>query len=410
MDIKLNVIELMSPLHGKEKVKESLSKTYEFFNDNFDPVYIEYEDINEKWEPIKGALTVVWVMTGGTEEKFRTIYDFLPKPVILLAENINNSLAASLEILSYIREYKKDKAYLLCGDKSFVLDKVKRLSKIAETLAKIEASNIGSIGGPSEWLISSHINYTEVKKRWGINIVDISMDELYYTLKNVTDDYDGYFERALRKVEPDDSEIKKAHWVYVALKSLAEKYKLDALTLKCFDLLMKFKTTGCLALSRLSDEGIIAGCEGDLPSTFTMFFANLLTGEIPFMANPSSIDKNKNTIIFAHCTVPTRAVKNYVLRSHFESGIGVGIGGEFDKGPVTILKFGGEDLSKISFAEGRILDNPQSEFRCRTQIEVFLEKDVEDFVSSTLGNHQIIISGDYVDYIKDLIYFKNISV
>ncbi|MGB9976443.1 fucose isomerase [Thermovenabulum sp.] len=408
--MRLNVIQLMSPLHGEEKVKESLAKTYTLFNENFEVTYFDYGEINDEFANRSKDLTLVWIMTGGTEEKFKNIFDYLPRPVILLAEDINNSLAASLEIMSFVSEYKKEKAYLLYNDKDQVLNKIKRLSQITKTISKVALSNIGSIGGPSGWLISSAVDYEGVKRRWGLNIVDITMEEFYKTLESSQGDYDGYFDKALKRMEPEERDLVNSHRVYNALKSLTEKYRLNALTLKCFDLLMKYGITGCPALSRLTDEGIIAGCEGDLPSTFSMYISYLLTGEIPFMANPSSVDVKKNTIIFAHCTVPTKAVKNYILRSHFESGMGVGIRGEFEKGRVTILKFGGEDLSKVSFAKGKIVDNPESEFRCRTQIEVYLEKDVEDFLSGTLGNHQVIILGDHTESIKDLIAIKGLNV
>jgi len=401
---------MMSPLHGEEKVRMSLSSTYEFFNNHFKVNYLTYEDITPEWKPVEGELTVVWVMTGGVEGKFKRIYNWLPKPIVLLAEDINNSLAASLEIISFVNEAKKDKVYLLYGEKNSVLKKITILCKIVNLLNGLKESRIGSIGGPSEWLIASTIDYFEVKSFWGVDIVDIKLEELYDLLtNNKLEGYDGYFERAIKKIEPTEEDISKAHGIYAALKILVERYKLNALSLKCFDLLMKFNTTGCLALSRLTDEGIIAGCEGDLPSTFSMLLSYLLTGKIPFMANPSSINEEKNSIIFAHCTVPTKAVRNYILRSHFESGIGVGVQGEFEKGPITIIKVGGKNLSKIFFAAGEVIDNPRSEERCRTQIEVVLKDKIEYFTSNPLGNHQIIIPGDHTEILKELVSFKGLS-
>ena len=52
--------------------------------------------------------------------------------------------------------------------------------------------------------------------------------------------------------------------LYRAIKRIVEEEKLSALTLSCFKLIEQTGTTGCLALSLLNDDGIIAGCEGDL--------------------------------------------------------------------------------------------------------------------------------------------------
>lgn len=50
------------------------------------------------------------------------------------------------------------------------------------------------------------------------------------------------------------------------------------------------QTTGCLALSALLDEGIVAGCEGDLPAALTMSWMQAVTGQASFMANPQDLD------------------------------------------------------------------------------------------------------------------------
>ena len=53
---------------------------------------------------------VVAVLTGGTESKFVQLVEDglidLHKPVYLMVSGHSNSLAASLEILSYIRQHK----------------------------------------------------------------------------------------------------------------------------------------------------------------------------------------------------------------------------------------------------------------------------------------------------------------
>ena len=91
--------------------------------------------------------------------------------------------------------------------------------------------------------------------------------------------------------------------LYRAIKRIVEEEKLSALTLSCFKLIEQTGTTGCLALSLLNDDGIIAGCEGDLQSIFTQLAVKVLTGKASFMANPSMINARTNEIVLAHCTV-----------------------------------------------------------------------------------------------------------
>ena len=71
--------------------------------------------------------------------------------------------------------------------------------------------------------------------------------------------------------------------LYRAIKKVCEEEKLEALTLSCFKLIEQIDTTGCLALSLLNDDGIMAGCEGDLQSIFTLLAVKSLTGKDGFI-------------------------------------------------------------------------------------------------------------------------------
>ena len=66
----------------------------------------------------------------------------------------------------------------------------------------------------------------------------------------------------------------------------------------------------------------------------------------PWMANPAQLDADRNSLWLAHCTVPRTLVESYRLRSHFESGLGVGIQGSLATGPVTLLRTGGKQLKE----------------------------------------------------------------
>ena len=127
-----------------------------------------------------------------------------------------------------------------------------------------------------------------------------------------------------------------------------------------------------------------------------MLWAYMLLGQIPWMANPAQLNEASNTLWLAHCTVPRRLVQGYGLRSHFESGLGVGIQGTLPKGPVTLLRIGGTMMEKIWLAEGEILQAGDAEDLCRTQAEVRLTHGkVQDLLNAPLGNHLILVKGHH---------------
>jgi len=170
-------------------------------------------------------------------------------------------------------------------------------------------------------------------------------------------------------LEPTPGDLADVARVTSAMEALVAKYDLDAVSLRCFDLLVSRETTGCLALSALTDAGVMAGCEGDLVSTVGMLWANLLTGELPWMANPAELDVAANTLKLAHCTIARGMLERYRLRSHFESGMGVGIQGDLPLGPVTLIRIGGAEMEALWVAEGAVVGRGDAENLCRTQVD-----------------------------------------
>ena len=278
----------------------------------------------------------------------------------------------------------------------------------ADALVKaLSGCTIGLIGEASPWLIASGIDKEALCKRCGVSFREISIGTL-------ADKYLGYRElwknhtlSAGARAELDEvlcrfscslegdrttEDLSDAAIMYLALASICKEEHLDAVTVKCFDLLSSCKTTACLALALLNDNGIIAGCEGDIPSICTMLAIYKALGRPSFMANPASIDSDNLSIDFAHCTIPTVMVENCTLPSHFESGIGIGINGEVPLGNYTLCKLSGKTLDRSLICNGRLIKGEYLSNRCRTQVRFIFESKAEfdAFCKARVGNHIIL--------------------
>ena len=278
----------------------------------------------------------------------------------------------------------------------------------ADALVKaLGGCTIGLIGEASPWLIASGIDKEALSKRCGVSFREISIGTL-------ADKYLGYRElwknhtlSAGARAELDEvlcrfscslegdrttEDLSDAAIMYLALASICKEEHLDAVTVKCFDLLSSCKTTACLALALLNDNGIIAGCEGDIPSICTMLAIYKALGRPSFMANPASIDSDNLSIDFAHCTIPTAMVENCTLPSHFESGIGIGINGEVPLGNYTLCKLSGKTLERSLICNGRLVKGEYLSNRCRTQVRFIFESKAEfdAFCKARVGNHIIL--------------------
>jgi len=350
------------------------------------------------------------VATGGTEEVVLSLvqerWAVKPgEPVFLISHPANNSLPAALEVLARLhQDGAKGRVFYVTGpDDSAGLAKVARAADDISVLRALHETRVGLVGDPSAWLVASMPDAETVKRAWGPTVVPITMDELTTRLPHasaeaVKADVASLVSQASACQEPTDSELADVARVHQALRQLVDAYDLDAMTVRCFDLVLNLQTTGCFGLAELTDAGIIAGCEGDLVTTVGLIWTNLLLGETPWMANPAQLDEAANEMWLAHCTIPRGMVASYRLRSHFESGLGVGIQGDLPLMPVTLLRIGGAEMDKLWVAEGEIIAVGDAEDLCRTQAKVRLGRGhVSDLLRAPLGNHLVLIPGSHAD-------------
>ncbi|MDD5564501.1 MAG: hypothetical protein PHQ91_12390 [Thermoanaerobaculaceae bacterium] len=342
------------------------------------------------------AADALLIVTGGSEHLALAAAEQLPGPVFLLAHAGLNSLPAALEILACLRQHGRSGRIFLLDDGHD--PSLSHLARHLETRRRLQSVRLGRIGAPSDWLVASTPPAELVRSAWGPEVVDVPIAEVFAAMANADP---AAAERvranavagAEATFEPSPSDLEAAARVTVALDAVVRAHRLDACTVRCFDLVTAAGTTGCLALSRLQDEGIVAGCEGDVPATLTLLWLRLTTGGPGFMANPQAIDATAGTVWLAHCTVPRRLVARYALRSHFESSQGVAIAGEIPPGPVTVARIGGADLRGLFAADGEVTASGDDPARCRTQVLLRLDADLGELLTRPLGNHLVLAPG-----------------
>lgn len=392
----INLITFASLLHKQASVRSSHEIVLAELEKYFTVRFVDYQQMNSL---TPDDFSILFIATGGVERLVIQHFEQLPRPTILLADGMQNSLAAALEISSWLRT-RGMRSEILHGELTEIIKRLLVMYNNFKAQCKLNGSRIGVIGTPSSWLISSNVDYLLAKRRWGIEYTDIPLERVTEYFNSISDDEVGnacaeLAEKALACREASPEDMLKAMKIYKALKQIVEEEKLAALTLSCFKLIESTGTSGCLALSLLNDEGIIAGCEGDLQSIFTMLITKTLTGQAAFMANPSMINARTNEIILAHCTIGLKQTEQFILRSHFETDMSIGIQGLLPLGDVTIVKCGGECLDEYYLTTGRLTENTNYINMCRTQVRIKLDSPASYFLKNPLGNHHILVHGNY---------------
>ena len=348
-------------------------------------------------EYLADDFALLYVASGGSEAFFLEVFEQLKaRHCSILTSGESNSLAASMEILSFLRKHGGN-GEILHGDIEQIVRQIRLLRKLHLALGALKGRNLGCIGAPSDWLIASNFSPEAIKAKLGLGFVSIPMAELLAEIAKASYEPNEYTALFLEQ-DFDREEIEKALYVYGAFQRLVEKYQLCGFSVRCFDLLDTVHTTGCLGLSILNSLGVYGGCEGDVPALLSMAILGSITGEPLFLCNPSRFDTKEGYAIFAHCTIPVTMLKSFCLNTHFESGIGVAVQGQFEEGDCTIFKCEG-DLSRYHAQEGRIADVPFSDMLCRTQTKILLD-DFSYFLTRPINNHHIICRGRHEEEIR----------
>ena len=214
----------------------ALGEEFEYFGSDFTSYGTHESDL-------------IYIRTGGTEGLFRELG--LKGDIKLLTSGQSNSLAASMEILAYLRSHGQS-GEILHGDPNSIAQRIRSSSR-ADALTSpfvrklppvdLNGMRLGVIGAASDWLIASDVDYSLVKSRLNARLIDIPLSELLLRME----DFSG-----------DPRSFEGSIAIYDSLKSIVAAYSLDGLTLRCFDLLGTLHNTGCLALARLNAEGIPA--------------------------------------------------------------------------------------------------------------------------------------------------------
>ncbi len=399
--MNINLKPIYSFLHKKNKdlMNEDLLFIDEINN------FLMQEDLLIVENAKDALFNIILIGSGGTENLFLKQLKEDDEPIVILSTSRNNSLPACLEIKTYLENHNK-LCFLLAGDENHIANMIKHIASIISAYKSVKDNRLGLIGGASSWLIASPVEPKVIYTNFKQNIIKIKMSELEELIEQEEKEmldlkHINHSNELIAKAD-NQEDLEMALVIYNALKKLVKKYNLNGLTIRCFDIIKKYKNTACLALALLNEEGITAGCEGDIHSLVTMHIVNSLTNRSSFMANPSKFNYEDQSVMLAHCTVPLNMVTSFKLMTHFESGLGIGIKGELPEGRVTLCKIAPDyTLENTLCIPATIKENLNLANYCRTQILVALNEDgLLELLKASFGNHIIVAYGDvYQDFL-----------
>ena len=97
----INLITFASHLHKQSTIYSSHEVILTELEKYFSLHFVNYEDMNSL-KP--DDFSLVFIASGGVERIVIQHFEQLPRPTVMLADGMQNSLAAALEISSWLRD------------------------------------------------------------------------------------------------------------------------------------------------------------------------------------------------------------------------------------------------------------------------------------------------------------------
>ncbi len=146
-------------------------------------------------------------------------------------------------------------------------------------------------------------------QKYGINVESFDLSEVFFKISKKADGDAKVVEKCRRlEAYTDFSQVPEKNKLTLAklavvLDEYIEEYRLDALTLRCWNEMEEvLRICPCVLLSELNDRGIAASCEIDMCSALTMRAMRLASGEPTAVLDwNNNYGEDEDKVILFHC-------------------------------------------------------------------------------------------------------------
>ena len=312
-----------------------------------------------------------------------------------------------------------------------VIKSLNSIIKAIKAIKELRNSRIGLLGYHCPGMLDAGFHELELKNIIGPEIVYIDIAKLIDTFKKINTVSCKKFLNEINSKNfqiagPTNDDLTEAVRLYLALKQIVEFNSLSGIAVRCWPELKELDIVSpCLALSMLTDEGIVASCEGDVLGAVSMQILYYLSGQAPFFLDVLRLSIEERIIFGFHCgaaaTCLAENTSNVVLKTHFRGDKPAdqrnwkpGVTAEFPvkpgrvtfarldemKGIYRMATYGGEAQSTEMFTRGN-------------NVKVKMDGNVQEIINALVvegfGHHQVLAHGNIIKELTILCKFLGIK-
>jgi len=293
------------------------------------------------------------------------------------------------------------------GDLSCKPDALKTLSA-AETIRLMKASKILAVRddktGPNTTMMTIpviQIPFAEVNEAWAA----ADKDEARAIA-------DRWIKTAALVEGVNRAEIENSAAMYLAEKAVMNKHGANAITINCLGGFYggHIHAYPCLGFYELLNEGLVGGCECDVPSAAAMVAIGALAQGRPGFISDPVIDTAGRRIIYAHCVAsnkvfgPKGPANPFQILTHSEDRQGASVRSIMPAGFMTTSVEISDSRKEILLHQGKAVGNDPDDRACRTKLVAEPVGDIEKLFTmwDKWGWHRVTFYGDLKEPVHSL--------
>ena len=295
-----------------------------------------------------------------------------------------------------------------------------RAVRVAVVVRRLRRARFGIVGYPCPGMVDVGADEADLQKVLGATTIHLDLDALLKSAQAASsEEASKVAQRLISETGGtrglSEQTLAENLRLYLAIKGLVEKNKLDAYCVRCWpELRDQHKVTVCTAHALMAQEGIPSSCEVDLPALITTYILNHLSGTPAFNFDVTGYLEEEGAIQFAHCGAADPSLagdpNKVLLRTHMRTGTGATVEFPFKAGTVTLAKLlrPTDGKLKLFAARGQVIDSGDAvrgsvaTVRPEPSAAAFIDKMIREPVE-----HHIALV--YGDWIRDLAQFCELA-
>lgn len=268
-------------------------------------------------------------------------------------------------------------------------------------------SKIVALGG--EWGKYASDAPQIARDKFKMEIVDIPYADIEARIQGYLNDTeimanaerwtDDFFALPGTTLKTDRPYVVNAFMLYKLIKDLMREHETPLFTIKdCMRIIMPMaKTTACLSIGLVNDEGLFSLCESDFVALPAGILLRHIAGRPVFMHN--STFPHKGIVTCAHCSAPRRMnadrYEPVEIHTHEESDFGAAPKVEIPLGQELTFISPEYTTGRWVGLRGNVEGNPFYPI-CRSQQDVRIQGDWKKMLAEVRDSHWLMVYGNWL--------------